>query len=480
MSDDVIYCAEQIKIPPTFPEILKVYVKSAIRTQPYDLLRWTCAYFRALANQDVPPVKERLEYPPFVHPTGVTPGYLKTLFNAFGPVEYVCIRSLLDRWQGMALPETTLYQILLVGKFTSARECHFYKFLAIACGFLGKNLFETMIYVCELLTEEPEGGSAMIPLPTFLRLYGYLAELNCSGEYPCVCEEKDTETEEPFQPCGPTSVSDETTSSTFESRLYPLPCTDIEGEEEHTGVDICGVASSENRSSGSLTVLKDYDSDTRPSELDDNDTLVEGIEILPIQPGEPQPRIEVGKLKYEIFRVQPTDQPPEKSKSEPVTDRHRDRRFLQDSRDSDKNDLSTTQTGDSFYLNFGEEEGEFVTPRFEEVDDYVPIGLEDILHGICECLEPVRETVRDPTPPPPDPLEVFLERMKNEVNEGRLQTVFRVPGIGSSISSNRITAIGLWLGDCARRQEGLVGPRNIRHFLCPDLQEDCDDNYIED
>lgn len=52
-----IYCAEQIKIPSTFPYILKQYAKAAIRTQPYDLLQWTCAYFRALANSEVPPVK---------------------------------------------------------------------------------------------------------------------------------------------------------------------------------------------------------------------------------------------------------------------------------------------------------------------------------------------------------------------------------------------------------------------------------------
>lgn len=52
-----IYCAEQIKIPSTFPYILKQYAKAAIRTQPYDLLQWTCAYFRALANSEIPPVK---------------------------------------------------------------------------------------------------------------------------------------------------------------------------------------------------------------------------------------------------------------------------------------------------------------------------------------------------------------------------------------------------------------------------------------
>lgn len=52
-----IYCAQQINIPPTFPHILKVYAKAAIRTQPHDLLRWTAAYFRALANGEVPPAK---------------------------------------------------------------------------------------------------------------------------------------------------------------------------------------------------------------------------------------------------------------------------------------------------------------------------------------------------------------------------------------------------------------------------------------
>lgn len=39
-----------------------------------------------------------------------------------------------------------------------------------------------MVYVCELLTDEPEGGSAMIQLKIFLNLYEYLANLNCTGE----------------------------------------------------------------------------------------------------------------------------------------------------------------------------------------------------------------------------------------------------------------------------------------------------------
>lgn len=76
-----LYCSEQISIPPTFPYIMKLYCKAAIRTQPYDLLKWSAAYFRALANGEEPPVKERVEYPPYDSPCGLTPGYIKVLIN---------------------------------------------------------------------------------------------------------------------------------------------------------------------------------------------------------------------------------------------------------------------------------------------------------------------------------------------------------------------------------------------------------------
>lgn len=79
------YCSQQIHIPPTFPFILKQYAKAAIRTQPYDLLRWSAAYFRALAQGDEPPVKKRLECPPVESPSGLSPGYLKVLLKQVKP-----------------------------------------------------------------------------------------------------------------------------------------------------------------------------------------------------------------------------------------------------------------------------------------------------------------------------------------------------------------------------------------------------------
>lgn len=37
-----------------------------------------------------------------------------------------------------------------------------------------------MIVICETLTEEPEGGSAMITLETFVDLYRFLAAIDAS------------------------------------------------------------------------------------------------------------------------------------------------------------------------------------------------------------------------------------------------------------------------------------------------------------
>jgi len=79
-ADEPYYTSEQIHIPSEFPDILLQFSKAAIRTQPTDVLAWSAAYvffvfncffsfnliilfngryFRALANGQTPPVKER-------------------------------------------------------------------------------------------------------------------------------------------------------------------------------------------------------------------------------------------------------------------------------------------------------------------------------------------------------------------------------------------------------------------------------------
>lgn len=74
-----------LNVPPKLPLILKQFCKAAIRTQPYDLLKWSSAYFNALAEGAEPPIKFRLEYPLFGSITdGLTLGFIKVLLRQFG------------------------------------------------------------------------------------------------------------------------------------------------------------------------------------------------------------------------------------------------------------------------------------------------------------------------------------------------------------------------------------------------------------
>jgi len=47
--------------------------------------------------------------------------------------------------------------------------------------FSSQSLTQTMCLICQLLTEEPDGGCDMIPFETFKELYTYLAQMNCSS-----------------------------------------------------------------------------------------------------------------------------------------------------------------------------------------------------------------------------------------------------------------------------------------------------------
>ncbi|KAF0294336.1 Ropporin-1-like protein [Amphibalanus amphitrite] len=153
-----MYCSQQIKVPPAFPDILKQYTKAAIRTQPRDLVRWSAAYFLALANGERPPMKQRLEFPPPpATMNGLTQGYLRALHS-----------------QSLCLLRQALDDLLLAGGFDE-EQIDWLQFLALAAGTLEKDLTGTMRMVCEIITAEPAGGSAAIPYNTFERIYKYLA-----------------------------------------------------------------------------------------------------------------------------------------------------------------------------------------------------------------------------------------------------------------------------------------------------------------
>eukprot|EP00052_Salpingoeca_macrocollata_P031332 m.322489 g.322489 ORF g.322489 m.322489 type:complete len:173 (+) comp27032_c0_seq1:93-611(+) len=62
MSSEPLYCAEQIKIPPSLPDILKQFTKDAIRSQPQDVCAWAADYFKALSEGKTPNVPKELQF----------------------------------------------------------------------------------------------------------------------------------------------------------------------------------------------------------------------------------------------------------------------------------------------------------------------------------------------------------------------------------------------------------------------------------
>ena len=74
-----------------------------------------------------------------------------------------------------------------------------------------------MILICETITEEPEGGSAMIPVDTFVWLFTILAQMDC-GPKPLKSVHTDISVNTLVEP-----------SANFDS-VSPVTSTDVKGD----------------------------------------------------------------------------------------------------------------------------------------------------------------------------------------------------------------------------------------------------------
>ncbi|XP_066482247.1 ropporin-1-like protein [Tiliqua scincoides] len=175
---DVMFCAQQIHVPPELPDIMKQFTKAAIRTQPRDVLQWSYGYFYALSRGEPLPVKERVEIPVATqkNDTGLTPGLLKILHKQLSEKETVDMPDLQRKWKNLCLPLEQLHNILRLDNFVEGVD--WMKFFALACSALGGSLLSSMRHACQILTEDPEGGAARIPYDIFAFLYSYLASLD--------------------------------------------------------------------------------------------------------------------------------------------------------------------------------------------------------------------------------------------------------------------------------------------------------------
>ncbi|VDM01007.1 unnamed protein product [Schistocephalus solidus] len=178
--EEPYYCHEQIEIPPALPDIMKQFTKAAIRTQPKDPLEWS---YEALANKDVPPVKERLEMPisSQKNDTGLTPGMLRILNNQLGTTDKQSSGRVLqckveEKWLALALPLERLQEIWRIGNF--GQDVKWLHFLSLAATQIAPSLAQTLCLLCELLTSEKDNASPPISFDLFCEIYRYLGTVD--------------------------------------------------------------------------------------------------------------------------------------------------------------------------------------------------------------------------------------------------------------------------------------------------------------
>ncbi|VDQ12088.1 unnamed protein product [Trichobilharzia regenti] len=89
-------------------------------------------YFKAMAQSEVPPVKERLEVPISTQKTdtGLTPGTLRILNNQLASMKIVPLPVVEEKWRDLSLPVERFQEICRIGNFVNS--CEWRWFLAIA------------------------------------------------------------------------------------------------------------------------------------------------------------------------------------------------------------------------------------------------------------------------------------------------------------------------------------------------------------
>lgn len=167
-----IYSSHPIQIPPEFPKILKQYTKAAIRTQPADLLLWSASYFRCLSNGEVPPVKERLEYPLPETEYGLTPGLLRVLYKQVGCQEVVSVSTLKAKWRGICLSLDRLDRILQSAGCKLDSSIAWQDFVCEAAMTVATEdtVEATMKILCEVMAKHPDGVGSSLPADEFIDL----------------------------------------------------------------------------------------------------------------------------------------------------------------------------------------------------------------------------------------------------------------------------------------------------------------------
>ncbi|XP_075988755.1 uncharacterized protein LOC142984809 isoform X2 [Anticarsia gemmatalis] len=484
-----MYCSQQIVIPPKFPYVLKRYCKAAIKTQPYDLLRWSFEYFKALAEHRPPPVKLRLEYPIYSTEGGLTRGCLKVLAQQLSSQVELPIPLVKNAWRGFCLDPCELQRVLcLCEVYRRANTVPFLHFIAVAGGLLTKCLTHTMILLCESLTKEPDGGSAAISLDNFLVMYNFLAKIDASKDvkYYNGFRGQLPEPEEPAEE----EVTEESKDEEAQDlkKLKQLSSQHVAQDAEGTkpgkpeGKD--GEKDKDGKKDNRVDILV-YDEDENPVEYEiygepeipefvEEDEAGEDAEFKPAKPETPAEMTQAEKIALfvaEMYRIR-------EERVQDLQETFEDIAALVKKFNSANYDLGMVAG-----RQMSTTSGEFIVQHIEkEIMDYIDEQI-----GILPDPDLKKKKAKpEEVAMVRDILETFLDENMDiivpeveEVEEEEqplpeITVVYAVPGIGPPVEPDIIADFEDYALNVSKVQAYVIMPRNLRHFLCPPLEK-----YIE-
>lgn len=500
-----MYCSEQIAIPPTFPYLLRQYAKAAIRTQPTDLLKWSTTYFRCLSLNCPPPVKLRLEYPMPIDWHGLTPGWIKSLYLQIHPSSTVEFKILWDRWIGSCLQHENLIQILCLGGFTNPQAIPWNIFIGLCASFITKNLTETMITICEILTEEPEGGSAMISIEAFMSLYIYLARIDASKErvirnkyFPDNFLKYFKEKEKKFEAAKVAQEEEESLKICEE----PVICETVEEVVAVKGID--QEVSCPSIKEDDYQNIEDYLSQQEKERNMEEDEEGSNVSTIDSETNANKP---MEGAKGPLEDTQDTETQDEKDKKRRAELKTDERQAIAD---MDEKELAEYEAD-----KLAGKEPKFKRKKKEQVEQQPPDFEEK---GLLEDLEKLRILQQEmageddfeleqykkqlmqqmeKTPSELEAIAHFTSKLREEKVVNIINTedsdetksedtilppvdddekydkvyIDAVPGIGPTVPKDLVEAVEIYMRGMAKVQHGMVMPRNIKHYDCPPLEE---------
>ena len=146
--------------------------KTAIITLQFSL------HCRCLSNGEVPPVKERLEYPLPETWHGLTPGLVRVLHKQLGNRgSTVKLQTLQKKWRGLSLEAEELEKMIKEGKFLGQNEIDWKKCLALICLGVGKNDVEMAMKIAsEACSDTSKGEGCSMNAQEFIEMFKLVSE----------------------------------------------------------------------------------------------------------------------------------------------------------------------------------------------------------------------------------------------------------------------------------------------------------------